>query len=141
MLARWPVVGALFAFVAVAAGAFGAHGLRDRLSVPQLVIYEVAVRYQMYHALALVVLGVLVSRRATAAAAVAGWSFVIGIVLFSGSLYALSLTDTRALGAITPFGGVAFLVGWAALAISAWKSGRLETGTHHAPEPHASGTG
>ncbi|MEP0847716.1 MAG: DUF423 domain-containing protein [Phycisphaerae bacterium] len=137
MLARWSAVGALFAFLAVAAGAFGAHGLRDRLSVPQLVIYEVAVRYQMYHALALVVLGLIASRSATASATVAGWSFVIGIVLFSGSLYALSLSDIRAFGAIAPFGGVAFLAGWGALAIGAWKNGRGTVKSREVPESRA----
>ena len=110
-------LGALLAGLAVAAGAFGAHGLRDRLPPDMLAIFETAVRYQMYHALALLVVGSLAGQ--WPAGAVAGWCFVVGIAVFSGSLYVLSLTGVRWLGAITPLGGVAFLVGWAWLAWAA----------------------
>ena len=101
-------------FLAVALGAFGAHGLKTRLTAERLATFHTGAQYQMYHALALVLVGLLGSRFA-----VAGWAFVAGTILFSGSLYALCLTDVRALGAVTPFGGVAFLVGWGALLVSA----------------------
>jgi uncharacterized membrane protein YgdD (TMEM256/DUF423 family) len=109
-------IGALAAFVAVAAGAFGAHALREALPADLLDIFETAARYQMYHALALLMVGWIAGRRPSAAATLAGWLFVVGIILFSGSLYALSLTGVRWLGAITPLGGLAFLGGWLALA-------------------------
>jgi uncharacterized membrane protein YgdD (TMEM256/DUF423 family) len=114
----WIRIGAILGGLAVAAGAFGAHGLRDRLDARNLEIFETASRYQMYHALALVAVGLLAAPgdvRSTSIQ-VAGWGFLIGTIVFSGSLYALALTDQRWLGAITPIGGVAFLVGWVALA-------------------------
>ncbi len=107
-------VGALNAALAVAAGAFAAHGLRGRIEPRALEIFETAARYQMYHALAMILAGVLAVRTA-------GWLFQAGIVVFSGSLYALALTDVTWLGAITPFGGLAFLIGWVVLAWSAWR--------------------
>ena len=107
--------GAINGGLAVAAGAFGAHGLRERISERSLEIFETAARYQMYHALAIVLCAVL----ATSGARISGWLFQAGIVIFSGSLYALALTDVKVLGAITPIGGVAFLVGWGWLAWSA----------------------
>jgi uncharacterized membrane protein YgdD (TMEM256/DUF423 family) len=110
------VIGALSAFVAVAAGAFGAHGLRGALPTDMLEVFETAARYQMYHALALLVVGWAAGRRSSGAARLAGWLFVAGTVLFSGSLYALSLSGARWLGAVTPLGGLAFLGGWLALA-------------------------
>jgi len=106
-------------FLGVALGAFGAHGLRTRLGPEMLAVFETGVRYQMYHALALLVLGALAPGIAGRLATAAGWSFTAGIVLFSGSLYLLALTDVRILGAITPLGGVAFLIGWACLAYAA----------------------
>ena len=109
----WLGTGALFAALGVAAGAFGAHGLRAMLAEPLLLIYETAVRYQMYHALALVALGAL-----------AGSLFTLGILLFSGSLYLLVLTGTRPLGILTPIGGSCFIAGWLWLAISAWRAVR-----------------
>ena len=117
---RSPLVaaGAINAALAIAAGAFGAHALRDRLDVRRLEIFETAARYQMYHALALVLCGVLVGR-GLAAAGTAGWVLQAGVVIFSGSLYVLALTDTRWLGAITPIGGLALLVGWVLLAVAA----------------------
>ena len=105
--------------LAVAAGAFGAHGLRARLSPESLAIFETAARYQMYHALGLIAAGWAAARWPGALPHWAGWLFLAGTVLFSGSLYALALTGTRWLGAITPLGGVAFLAGWLCLALSA----------------------
>jgi uncharacterized membrane protein YgdD (TMEM256/DUF423 family) len=114
----WFAAGAVLAGLAVAAGAFGAHGLRDRLSPGDLATFETATRYQMYHALGLLAVA-WAHHRGAAAAPVAGWSFLLGIVLFSGSLYLLTLCGLRGMGAVTPLGGVAFLAGWAALAWSA----------------------
>jgi uncharacterized membrane protein YgdD (TMEM256/DUF423 family) len=117
--ARSPLIalGALNAAIAVAAGAFAAHGLRERLDARALEVFETGARYQMYHALAIVLAGVIASRGAQTA----GWIFQAGIVLFSGSLYALALTGTKGLGAVTPLGGVAFLAGWLWLAWTAWR--------------------
>lgn len=108
-------LGAVSAGLAVAAGAFGAHGLRGRLSPEMLAVFETGARYQMYHAL-----GMLVAARAGSPGA--AWLFLAGTVLFSGSLYALSTTDLRWLGAITPLGGVCFIVGWLVLAWSSLRS-------------------
>lgn len=113
-------VGALLGGVGVAIGAFGAHGLRGRLSPEMLAVFETGVRYQMYHALAILATAALMSRIDGRAVLVAGWSFTAGILIFSGSLYALALTGTTMLGAITPIGGLAFLVGWIALAVAAF---------------------
>jgi uncharacterized membrane protein YgdD (TMEM256/DUF423 family) len=107
-------------FVAVAAGAFGAHALRGRLSDRHQEVFEIGVRYQMYHALALLAVAWLVAAEAPMARA-AGWSFVAGIAVFSGSLYLLALTGHNKLGAITPLGGLAFLVGWALVVYGAIK--------------------
>jgi uncharacterized membrane protein YgdD (TMEM256/DUF423 family) len=115
-------LGAISGFVAVAAGAFGAHALKERLSAEYLAVFETAARYQMYHALALLVVALLLSLRPLGTLQWAGWLFVVGTTLFSGSLYALALTGTRWLGAITPLGGVAFLAGWICLALSARSS-------------------
>jgi uncharacterized membrane protein YgdD (TMEM256/DUF423 family) len=112
-------LGALSGFISVAAGAFGAHALRGRLTPEYLGIFETAARYQMYHALALLAVGWAITRGTGSTAQWAGWLFLIGTVLFSGSLYGLALTGIRWLGAITPLGGVAFLAGWLCLAISA----------------------
>ena len=111
-------IGALMGFVGVGLGAFGAHGLKGRLSPDMLAIFETGVRYQMYHALALLAVGALMSRIEGRAVVVAGWSFAAGILIFSGSLYALALTGITTLGAVTPIGGVAFLAGWIALAVA-----------------------
>ncbi|HEX4452856.1 MAG TPA: DUF423 domain-containing protein [Kofleriaceae bacterium] len=108
-------LGAINGGIAVAAGAFGAHGLKERISQHSLEIFETAVRYQMFHALAMILCAVI----ATSGARTAGWLFQAGIVVFSGSLYLLALTETKWLGAVTPVGGLAFLAGWAALAWSA----------------------
>lgn len=115
-------IAALLAALAVAGGAFGAHALRGQLSDRALEIFETGTRYQMYHALALLLVGVLL-RQAEAGQAwllAAGIAFIVGVVLFSGSLYALSLSGVKVLGAIAPLGGAAFLVGWGCLAIAAF---------------------
>jgi uncharacterized membrane protein YgdD (TMEM256/DUF423 family) len=109
---NWVPIGSLAALIGVAAGAFGAHGLKSHVSPERLEIFEVAVRYQMYHAIALVLAGILDAPQA-------GWCFSGGIVLFSGSLYLLALTEQRWLGAVTPLGGLLFLLGWVLLAIQA----------------------
>ena len=113
---RSPLValGAVNAALAVAAGAFAAHGLRERLDTRALEVFETGARYHMYHALAMILAGLLAARGP-------GWTFQAGIVVFSGSLYALALTNVKVLGAITPIGGVAFLAGWIWLAIVAWR--------------------
>lgn len=111
---------ALLMFVAVAAGAFGAHALRTRLAPDMAAVWQTAVQYHAWHALGLAVVGLLtIHVPERAGLALAGWLFVAGIVLFSGSLYAMALTGARALGAVTPIGGVAFLAGWLSLAWAA----------------------
>src|SRR5512138_3262857 len=114
-------LGAISAAISVAAGAFGAHALKARLSPDLLAVFETGARYEMYHALGLVAAAWTASRAPSAApwAGWAGWLFVAGTVLFSGSLYALALTGVRALGAVTPFGGIAFIAGWIALFVAA----------------------
>jgi len=112
-------LGSASAFLAVAAGAFGAHGLRARLAPDLLAVFETAARYQMYHALALLAVAWAASRWPGALPQWAGWLFVAGTVLFSGSLYLLALSGVRWLGAITPLGGAAFLAGWICLALAA----------------------
>jgi uncharacterized membrane protein YgdD (TMEM256/DUF423 family) len=113
------LVGALAAFVGVALGAFGAHGLRTRVSSEMLAVFETGVRYHMYHAFAILIVALALARLDGWLIRAAGWLFTAGIVLFSGSLYALALTGVTVLGAVTPFGGLAFLVGWACLAVAA----------------------
>ncbi|MSP62659.1 MAG: DUF423 domain-containing protein [Myxococcales bacterium] len=116
------VLGALSGFLSVAAGAFGAHALRQRLPPDLLAVFETAARYQMFHALALLAVGLLAARVPSQAATAAGWLFALGTVIFSGSLYALALSGVRVLGAVTPLGGVALLAGWLALAWAALRS-------------------
>lgn len=117
------IAGALIAGLAVAAGAFGAHGLRAILSPADLATFETAARYQMYHGLALMAAAWVAERWPGRLPGIAAWCFVAGIVLFSGSLYALVLSGVRTLGAITPLGGVCFLAGWACLAFAAGREG------------------
>jgi uncharacterized membrane protein YgdD (TMEM256/DUF423 family) len=117
-------LGAAAASLAVALGAFGAHGLRGAISADMLAHFETGVRYHMYHALGLLAVAFAVTRwQESALAVAAGWLFVAGIVLFSGSLYVMALTGWRWLGAITPLGGVAFVAGWACLCIAAVRGG------------------
>lgn len=114
-------LGCVSGFLAVGLGAFGAHALKARLSPDLLATFEVGVRYQMYHALALLAVGWAAMRWPGSFVNASGWLFVAGTVIFSGSLYVLSLTGVRWLGAITPIGGAAFLAGWLCLAWAAWK--------------------
>jgi uncharacterized membrane protein YgdD (TMEM256/DUF423 family) len=114
------LIAAVAGFLAVALGAFAAHGLRGRLSPDMVAVFETGVRYHMYHALALMLTAAAIGRMGSARLLVAaGWLFTAGIVLFSGSLYLLALSGTAVLGAITPLGGLAFLGGWACLALFA----------------------
>jgi uncharacterized membrane protein YgdD (TMEM256/DUF423 family) len=115
-------LGALSALVAVAAGAFGAHALRNRLVPDMQGVFEIGARYHMYHALALLAAAWAIGRWPGGPAVAAGWLFVAGTLIFSGSLYVLALTGQRWLGAITPLGGLAFILGWAALAWAALRS-------------------
>jgi len=117
------ILGALLGGLSVAAGAFGAHALRAQLTPRMLEVFETGVRYQMYHALALFAAACMIQQTDAPSAQVAGWAFVLGTLLFSGSLYAMALTGARGLGMITPIGGVVFLIGWVALALAALKLG------------------
>jgi uncharacterized membrane protein YgdD (TMEM256/DUF423 family) len=114
--------GAASAFIGVAAGAFGAHALKTRLTPEMLAIFELGARYQIYHAFALLACAWVVTRWPGALVTASGCLFVIGTIAFSGPLYALALTGARGLGAITPLGGLAFLVGWLCLALAAIRS-------------------
>jgi uncharacterized membrane protein YgdD (TMEM256/DUF423 family) len=114
-------LGSLMAFLAVALGAFAAHALKERLAPDMLAIFEVGVRYHMAHSLALLAVAWASAHWPQSNAPLAGWFFFAGIVVFSGSLYILSATGMRWLGAITPIGGAAFLIGWLILAWSAWR--------------------
>jgi len=115
------VIGALAAAIAVMLGAFGAHALQERLSERALATWHTGVQYHFIHALALLLLAALWSHLASAWGAASAAAFVIGILLFSGSLYALALGAPRVLGAIAPLGGTAFILGWVGLAIAAWR--------------------
>ncbi|HEV8343442.1 MAG TPA: DUF423 domain-containing protein [Candidatus Binatia bacterium] len=115
------IAGSISALLAVALGAFAAHGLRNKLTPEMLTIFETGVRYQMYHALALLGVAWASTRWPGGSITAAGWLFILGTILFSGSLYLLSLTGVRWLGAITPIGGAAFLLGWLLLAWGAWR--------------------
>ena len=115
MLRLFFAFGSGFALIAVITGAFAAHTLRSKLSPDMFQVFEVAVRYQMYHALGLIAVAWATSQWSSQLITVSGWLFVAGIVIFSGSLYILSLTGVRWLGAITPIGGVAFILGWGCL--------------------------
>lgn len=117
------ILGGLFGLLGVAAGAFGSHAMADRVDPSMLDIWETAVQYQMYHALALFGAAWLYQQTETMAALVAGWSFAAGILVFSGSLYVLVLSGIRGLGAITPVGGVAMLVGWFCCVLAALSFG------------------
>ena len=116
------LIGSILAGLSVAGGAFASHALKSRLSDRALEIFETGTKYQMYHSLALLLVALLLIRLETPLVTLisAGYAFIVGILIFSGSLYALSLTGIKWLGAITPFGGAAFLIGWGSLAIAAW---------------------
>jgi len=118
----WFSIGALAAAIGVALGAFGAHGLKTRVEPEMLAVFETGARYQMYHAFGLLAVGWAASRLpGSAAISIAGWFFLIGILVFSGSLYVMTLTGMRWLGAITPLGGLCFITGWVALAVGMWR--------------------
>ena len=122
MLGRTQIgLGAISACLSVALGAMAAHGLKERLSPYHLDIFKTAAHYQMVHALALILIGILATTRPAPGWIRAGWAMLVGTVLFSGSLYLLAVTDVRWLGAITPFGGVAFMAGWLLLAWGAFR--------------------
>ena len=121
-MARLFLLLAAFAgFTSVALGAFAAHGLRQQLSAEYLAVFQTGVQYQQLHTLALLAVALLLQRQAGRLLTLSGGFFVAGILLFSGSLYALTLTGIGKLGIITPFGGVAFLIGWLLLGLSAWR--------------------
>jgi uncharacterized membrane protein YgdD (TMEM256/DUF423 family) len=115
-------IAAIFGGLSVAGGAFASHALKEKLSQRAIEIFETGARYQMYHALALLMVALLLSRAEAEQTTLvaAGVAFIAGVVIFSGSLYTLSLTNIKWLGAITPFGGAAFLIGWSCLAVAAW---------------------
>lgn len=119
----WMSIGAISAALAVVAGAFGGHALKKLLSPEMQAIFEVGNRYHMYHSLGLLLVALAAAARPNVSFNAAGWALLVGIVLFSGSLYALALSGVRALGMITPLGGVSFIAGWALLAWTAWKHG------------------
>ncbi|MEN2395574.1 DUF423 domain-containing protein [Pseudomonas halotolerans] len=123
MLRSFLMLAAFFGFTGVALGAFAAHGLKNRLSADYLAIFHTGVTYQLVHTLALLGVALLVTHIPGRIVTWAGISFVIGILLFSGSLYLLTLTGISKLGIITPFGGVAFLIGWLCLGLAAWRLG------------------
>ncbi|MDR6960030.1 uncharacterized membrane protein YgdD (TMEM256/DUF423 family) [Pseudomonas brassicacearum] len=123
MLRSFLMLAAFFGFTGVALGAFAAHGLKNRLSADYLAIFHTGVTYQLVHALALFGVALLAAHIPGRIVTWAGISFVIGILLFSGSLYLLTLTGISKLGIITPFGGVAFLIGWLCLGLAAWRLG------------------
>ncbi|MDH5429498.1 MAG: DUF423 domain-containing protein [Nitrospirota bacterium] len=122
MTNRILIIGAIMAGIGVAAGAFGAHGLRPILSEKMMAVFETGVRYHLVHAMAMLIAGLSAHWFSRRVFLKAGWSFFLGIFIFSGSLYALALTDTRTLGILTPLGGLAFLIGWGFLAWGYWKS-------------------
>ena len=116
------VIAAILGGLSVTLGAFASHALKEKLTERSLEVFELATRYQMYHALALLFVALLLSRAETVQSflTASGFAFIIGVLLFCGSLYALSFSGIKVLGAITPLGGVAFIVGWVCLAIAAW---------------------
>ncbi len=118
----WTALGSFFAALGVGLGAFGAHALKGRLSVEDLGIFETGVRYQIYHALALLFVGFLASKMDSSLVKFAGWAFVLGILVFSGSLYTLVFTGVRTWGAVTPVGGLAFIVAWLLVGVAVIKS-------------------
>jgi uncharacterized membrane protein YgdD (TMEM256/DUF423 family) len=122
----WILFGSISGGLSVITGAFGAHGLRDQLTPRQMEIWQTACHYQLAHALGLVLLGVFAGLLAKeglspTSLSVTGWAFTVGTIIFSGSLYALAMTDIKILGAITPIGGLAFIIGWFSLAYTAFK--------------------
>ena len=124
---NWITLGSLFGFLGVLLGAFGAHALKSRLSPEMMAIFEVAVRYQLVHALALLGVGLAEGRAEPRGLRIAGGGFALGTLIFSGSLYLLIATGVRGWGAVTPLGGLSFMTGWLALAWAARAAGRRGT--------------
>ena len=123
MVTGWFATGAVLCALGVVLGAFGAHGLRERLTADLLAVFETGVRYHLIHALGLLAVAWAASRWPNAWVGAAGWLFVAGIAVFSGSLYVLAVTGIRWLGAITPIGGVCLIAGWVVLAVGALRGG------------------
>lgn len=122
MAKTWMLAGTVFAGLGVIIGAFGAHALRERLGERAMTIFQTGSQYQFIHALGLILLGLWSLSNTNSVGTACGWLFSVGIVLFSGSLYALAITDIKILGAITPFGGISFILGWICFALSVWKT-------------------
>jgi len=116
-------LGAISGAFGVIIGAFGAHGLKNKLSVEMLTVYQTGVQYHFYHTFALLAVGLLALRFQSGLLTFSGWSFLFGILIFSGSLYALSISGVKILGAITPIGGLFFIIGWVLLAVAVIKAG------------------
>lgn len=121
MIRTFWLAGAILALLSVGTGAFGAHVLQDRLPPDLLNVFEIAARYQMYHALGLLAVAWAVGEWPGPWPVAAGWLFIAGVLFFSGSLYILALSGVRWWGAVAPLGGVAFILGWASLALAAWR--------------------
>ncbi|RXZ84184.1 DUF423 domain-containing protein [Paenibacillaceae bacterium] len=127
MFSKYTAFGAIYAMLAVMIGAFGAHGLEGRVEESLLATFETGARYHMYHALGLILIGILLERRGNSRRLLwAGRLMQIGIILFSGSLYVLTLSGITKLGAVTPLGGVAFIVGWCLIAVEMMKPNKIK---------------
>jgi uncharacterized membrane protein YgdD (TMEM256/DUF423 family) len=124
---RFLALGSILAGLGVAAGAFGAHALKDILDPPMLQVFETATRYVMYHAFGLCIVSWAIDRYPEQRLEKSGWLFLIGILLFSGSLYVVSLAGIRWMGAVTPIGGLAFMIGWLLLAWGVWRDARARS--------------
>ena len=124
---RFLVFGSIIAGLGVAAGAFGAHALKEILDAPMLQVFETATRYVMYHAIGLCIVSWAIDRYPEQRLEKSGWLFLIGILLFSGSLYMVSLAGIRWMGAVTPIGGLAFMTGWLLLAWGVWRDARARS--------------
>ena len=124
---RFLALGSILAGLGVAAGAFGAHALKEILDAPMLQVFETATRYVMYHAFGLCIVSWAIDRYPEQRLEKSGWFFLIGILLFSGSLYMVSLAGIRWMGAVTPIGGLAFMTGWLLLAWGVWRDARARS--------------
>ncbi len=125
MQTKLMIIGSAFGFIAVVNGAFGSHALREIIPDDRLDVWETASRYMMYHAIAILLSAVMMDKFHVNQVQLAGWSFVIGVILFCGSLAIVALTGITWFGALAPFGGSAFLFGWAFLAAGAWKASKV----------------